>query len=266
MGSTVDVCFGMGFFFFATTTGRCIASALNDTAINALDFTTAASKPDSLLRCIFFQNQLYLCGPDSIEVWGLPVNSVAFPLNLVTTIARGIIGARAITGYENGIDLGLVFISGNCQVMRLNGYQPERISQPDLERLIFRTADSSTIEMTSFISDAHMYLKVKAPTFCWMYDFTTQMWHERNSYLSATSRLKQAVYAAWFGAPIWIVGDENSGDIGRVLGTVYDEFGSPLPWQMYSKPSSRSLSRSRRSSAFQLRPRPGQRHALSDRD
>ena len=233
---TVDICFGMGFFFFAAASGKCVASALNDTAIDPVNFTSASSKPDGLSRCIFFQNQLYLCGPDSIEVWGLPINPTGFPLNQVTVIPRGIVGARAVTGYENGIDLGLVFISGNCQVMRLEGYQPARISQPDLERLIFRTADKSTIEMTSFISGAHMYLKVKAPTFCWIYDFTTQTWHERNSWLSVTSRLKQAVYAAWFGSPVWIVGDESSGDLGRVLGNVYDEFGAPLVWQMYSKP------------------------------
>lgn len=235
-GAVVDVCFGLGFFFFATASGQCLASALNDTAVNPLDFTTASSKPDGLLRCIFFQGALYLCGPDSIEVWGQPINPVAFPLNLITAIPRGIVGNRAITGFENGIDLGLAFVSGNSQVMILNGYQPQRISQPDLERLIFNTADKSTIEMTSFVSDAHIFLKVKAPNYCWLYDFTTQTWHERASYLSATSRMKQAVYAAWPNNPIWLIGDEGSGDVGRVLGSVFDEWGSPLIWSITSKP------------------------------
>jgi hypothetical protein len=236
--TTVDVCFGFGFFFFAVVDGRCFASGLNTTTINAIDFTTAQAKSDRLYRCVFFQQQLYLIGPDSIEVWGQPVNAVGFPFNLVAVIPRGILNPRCVTGHENGFDLGLVILASNNEVMRLNGFQPERISEPDLERAIARLTDKSTIEMTSFAAGGHMYLKVKSPLWCWIYDFSAGSWHERASYLSNTSRLKQAVYCPFPSpaASVWLIGDENSADIGSISGRCFTEFNNPLAWVMHSKP------------------------------
>jgi len=234
----VDVCFGFGFFFFVTGAARCYASGINTTSIDPTMFVTAEGKPDTLYRCVFFNDQLYLLGPDSIEVWGKPVNATGFPLNRITMIPRGILGPGCVSGYENGCDLGLVIISGNAQVMRINGYQPERISEPDLERLISLVPDKTKIEMTTFGSmGGHMLLKIKCPQWCWIYDFTTQTWHERNSYLSVTSRLKQGLWA--YGK--WLIGDENSGNIGQidpgsVVATSYREFGAPLIWQIDSAP------------------------------
>lgn len=233
VAQVVDVTFGLGFFFYGISDGRVFASGLNSTSVNAVDFTTANTKPDGLYRVVWFGQQLYICGPDSIEVWGQPINATGFPLNLVTTIPRGIVGPRGITGFENGFDLGLVFCSKNNQIMRLNGYQPERISVPDLERRIALITDNSLIELTVFNVGGHMFLKVKSPVWTWIYDFSTQTWHERQSWLSLTSRMKQCWFA--FGN-VWLCGDENSADIGLITGQAFDEFNNPLLWWMDSKP------------------------------
>src|SRR6185312_4886936 len=55
-----------GYFFFTTGDGRCFSSALNDTAINALDEVGAQGKRDGLIRVVAFSD-LYLCGTLSIE-------------------------------------------------------------------------------------------------------------------------------------------------------------------------------------------------------
>ena len=229
--TVVDVCFGIGFFFFVTSSGRCYSSGINTTTIDAAHFVSAESKPDGLLRCLYFNDQLYLLGPDSIEVWGKPINLALFPLNRVTVIPRGIAGPDCVTGTENGIDLGLIIISKNDQVMRINGYTPERISVPDVERAIANTADKTTIEMTSFVNDGHMFVKVRSPTWCWMYDLTTQCWVERKSYLSDTSRTAQALSAHGF----WIVGDKDSGNLGKINAHDYTEYDQPLIWECWSK-------------------------------
>lgn len=232
VNQVVDVAFGLGFLFYGISDGRCFASDLNSVNVQAVNFTTANTKPDGLYRAIWFGQQLYLVGPDSMEVWGLPINATGFPLNLVTSIPRGIVGPRAITGFENGCDLGLVFVSKNSQVMRLNGAQPERISEPDLERAIAAT-DPTTIECTTFNVAGHMFLKVRSPLWCWLYDFSTQTWHERASWLSVTSRTRQATLA--FGT-LWLVGDDNTTDLGLFSNTTFDEFNRPLVWGMDSKP------------------------------
>jgi hypothetical protein len=227
----VDVCFGIGFFFFITSSGRCYSSGINTTTVDPAHFVTAEAKPDGLSRCLYFNDQLYLLGPDSIEVWGKPINPSLFPLNRVTVIPRGIAGPDCVTGTENGIDLGLIIISKNDQVMRVNGYQPERISVPDVERDIARVADKTTLEMTSFVCDGHMYVKVRSPVWTWLYDLTTQCWVERKSYLSETNRTQQALSAHGF----WVVGDNDSGNIGRIDPENYTEYDQPLVWECWSK-------------------------------
>jgi hypothetical protein len=227
----IDICFVGGYFFFITADGRCFNSGIND-AVFAGTFTTAEGKPDGLLRCLGFQDNLYLLGQDSIEVWGKPTNLTGFPFNRITMIPRGIAGPDCVTGIENGIDLGLIIVSGNNQVMRVNGYTPERISTPDVERDIAELANKTTIEMTSFVSDGHMYVKVRSPVWCWLYDLTTGTWVERQSYLSDTSRALQAVSA--FNT-LWVVGDSASGNLGKVNAKDYTEYGNPLIWECWSK-------------------------------
>lgn len=231
--TAIDVTYGLGFFFYALPDGRCFSSSLPNTA-DAGPFTKAESKPDNLLRCVFFQDQLYLMGSSTIEIYGKPFNTGAneFPLTKVTAVQRGLIGNKAVSGFEDGIDLGIVYVANNFQVVRLNGYLPERISTPDVERDIMNTDDKSTIECTSFIADTHIYLKVRSPSWCWVYDYTTQKWHERQSYLSITSRLLQSVYTG----RRWLIGDDNSEIIGSVLPEHYFEFGQPLVWQVDSVP------------------------------
>ena len=229
--SVVDVCFGLGFFFFITGAGVCYSSGINVTTLDPAHFVTANAKADGLLRCLFYNDQLYLLGPDSIEVWGKPINLSLFPFNLVTVIPRGIAGPDCVTGTENGIDLGLIIISRNDQVMRINGYTPERISTPDVERDIAQIADKTTIEMTSFVNEGHMFVKVRSPTWCWLYDLTTQCWIERKSYLSETNRTAQALSAHGF----WIVGDKNSGNLGKINAADFTEYDQPLIWECWSK-------------------------------
>ena len=56
-------------FFYGMTDGRCFSSTLPNTP-DAGPFTKAESKPDDLLRTVFFQDQLYLMGRQTVEIYG----------------------------------------------------------------------------------------------------------------------------------------------------------------------------------------------------
>lgn len=228
-----DVCFGDGFFFFAIANGRCVATGLNDTSVSALEFATAEGKSDGLMRCIFYSGQLYLCGPGSIEPWdGSTINPTGFPFNRVTVIQRGLIAKRAITGYENGFGLGLFFVGENGIVYALKGYEPNRISTPDVERDIATLADKSEIRMTSFVKAGHPCVVVKSNSWTWVLDLSTQTWHERKSYLAETWRGEQCLWAF----DKWLCADNDSGLIGEVSEAEYREFGDALIWTVESAP------------------------------
>lgn len=227
-----SVCFGLGFLFFTIGDGRCFASGVNTTGINTQDTTTAEAKPDTLYRGWFWGDQLYLGGPQSIEVWGPPVNDTGFPFNRITVIPRGLASNRAVTGFEDGFEHGIVFAAQNSIVYMLKNYDPVRISTPDVERDISRLADKSAIEMTSYIVDGHPHIKISCPAWTWVYDLSAQVWHERTSYLQLRWRLTQAYWA--FGK--WVAGDKLSGNIVQVRADVYTEAGTPLIFEVESAP------------------------------
>jgi hypothetical protein len=234
VATAVDVVFGTGFFFYLLPNGRVYASSLPNTP-DAVPFADANSKPDGALRLIYFGDQLYIMGRESIEIWGKPINTGAgqFPLNRIAVIPRGMISNKACTGFENGIDLGVVFVGNNHQVCRLNGYVPERISNPDIERLIEATIDKTKIECTSYFGDNHAYCKVRTNEWCWTYDYTTQTWQERQSWQSVTSRLLQATYTG----TRWLVGDADTPVIGHIRPETRQEYARPLVWQVDAVPT-----------------------------
>jgi len=227
-----DVCYGLGFFFFTIGDGRIFATDSEAVTVNALNFTTASGKPDTLLRCVFWGDQLYALGTNSIEVYGRPINATAFPLTAIVTIPYGIAGKRCVTGFEDGMDVGICVIAGNNQVFALNGYTPSRISQPDIERQLAAVTDKSLIAMSSFVAGGHRCIKITGPAFTWVYDFVTQTWHERQSYLKLFWRARDATFA--FNR--WFCGDSDSGNVGEILETTFTDFGQPMVWQAESAP------------------------------
>jgi hypothetical protein len=229
----IDVTFGLGFFFFGIANGRVFASGLNSTSINPLDFITAEGKPDALRRVIWFGDKLYVMGHDSIELWGSPINASGFPLNRITVIPRGLAGARCVSGYENGFDLGIVFVGNDNKVYILNGYTPQAISNHTVERDISAITDKSTIEMSCYSIGGHVCIRIRSADWTWVHDFVQQRWHERKSYLVETSRSMATVFA--FGK--WICGDTDSGDLGSIVEGTYTEWGEPLVWQVESQPT-----------------------------
>ena len=121
------VCFMDGYFFFTIADGRCFASGINATTIDATHFATAEGKPDGLIRPVAFGTTLFLCGTNSIEAWTNTANPTGFPFSRAAVIPRGLLAATAITGFEDGFGFGLVFVGNDAGVHRMNGYAPEKI-------------------------------------------------------------------------------------------------------------------------------------------
>lgn len=228
-----DVCFLDGYFFFSIADGRCFASGLNDTTINANDFTTTEAKSDTLYRGIPWNGQLLLCGSGSIEVWaGQPVNATGFPFNRVAVIQRGIAGQGCVAGYQDGFGKALFFVGDDNQVHRLNGYTPEPISPPDLNRLIEAVADKDDLDLSVYISAGQPILVVTCTDWTWEYNLATDKWNERTSYLASRWRGSRAFNA--FGK--WLCGDLNSGNILDISHSTRTEAGSPLIAEVWSAP------------------------------
>ncbi|WP_421616604.1 hypothetical protein [Agrobacterium tumefaciens] len=198
-----------GYFIWAIRDGRFFVSSINDKTVSALDFGKAESHPGGIYRAVAFGELLYLCGPSSIEVWQNAGNATGSPFSRASVISRGVAGTFAIAGNEYGFP-ALIFVGDDNAVYRIDGgYQIQRISTPDLDRLIEKVTDKSKLDVTVGITSGHFWATVTGPDFSWTYEVGTGFWHERESYLSNHWRGVCSTQA--FGK--WVIGDRVTGDV-----------------------------------------------------
>jgi hypothetical protein len=233
VGSPNSVCFMDGYFIFSYGDGTLQASGLNNVSINTLDKTKAQSKSGGLSRCLAFNGQLYALGPNFGEVYNNTANPTGFPFTRSYVLQRGILGPYAIAGHQDGFGTALIWVADDYSVVQANGTpNPLKISPPDLDRLIKRVSDTTTLEASVYISQGHPKWVLKCPTWCWEFDLGSQKWNERHSYLSSTWRGIGGCSA--FGK--WIVGDVKGGRLLFVDDFANNEFGDPLQYQIESGP------------------------------
>jgi hypothetical protein len=222
-----------GYFFVTTLDGRCFASGLNAATFGSNDFITAEAKNDVLYRPVAWSGHLLLCGAGSIEVWdGDQINVTGFPFNRTVVIQRGIIGAKAIAGFEEGFNKGLLFVGDDNSVYHLVGFAPEKVSPPDLDRLIEAVADKETLDACVYTVGGHPKWVLSCDDWTWEFDLNTQKWNERKSYQQNRWRGVGSFYA--FGK--WLCGDTETGNILEITHGAQDEAGNPLIAEVWSAP------------------------------
>jgi hypothetical protein len=227
-----DVCFGDGYFFFPIADGRCFASGLNATTINALDVTQAEAKPDILMRSVFWSGYLHLFGNDSIEIYDNTGNATGFPFTRTAVVDGPGLGAKwGITGYEDGFAKALIYIGSDNAIHVLKGSLAVKISYPDIDRDIAAVSDKSTIRACSYIASGQAFVAFSCDDWTWEYNLTTQRWNERKSYLIERWRAEgNSVFA--FGK--WLVGDSLTGNILEISDTTFKEVDDLLPFHVES--------------------------------
>lgn len=230
----VSVTFQDGYFFFPIADGRCFASDLNSTAVNALSFATAESKPDGLVHAVAFDSQIIMFGSYSMEFWTDTANAPpAFPYSRSTAKPRGLVATTAIAGHDNGFGgTALIWVADDNTVVRLNGYSAEKISPPDLDHLIEKVMDKTTLEALVYVSGGHPKWTLSSNDWTWEFDLGTSKWNERESFGLTRWRGTQSAWA--FGK--WLIGDTQSGETFSIDASVYKEGTNALRFRLESGP------------------------------
>ena len=227
-----SVCALDGYLIFSTGGGRIYASDLNSPAVNPLSFGAAEAKADGLTRLIAWAGQLFAFGNFTTEVW-TNVASVPFPFQRQLVIPRGIAGPYCVAGHEDAFGSALVWIGDDNAVYRLNGYQPDKISPPDLDGLIEAVTDKTQLEVSVFISRGHPFVLISSSTWSWVFDLNNETWAERISYNQTRTRIIGGTKGF---TNKWLCGDTQSGNIHEITNTVAQEVGSPFRWRLESGP------------------------------
>ena len=113
---------------------------------------------------------------------------------------------------------------GEVQVVRLNGYTPERVSTHDVENIINSAANADATAY-SYLIDGHPMYQINFPTLLrsFLYDGATKVWSELKS---GTSRHRGEIGANYLSSKY--VSDYDNGKIYKIRGDVYTDNGDPI--------------------------------------
>lgn len=190
------------------------------TGWNPLEFASAEAAPDGLLDEIVSNRLVYLGGLESIEIWENTGNA-DFPLERAAggTIEMGIASRRGFAKAKNMV----FFYAVDGTICRIEGTSAVAISTPAVAQAIESYTDKTCRTMSWTESD-HTMVAWCFDEGTWVYDLSTQLWHERKSYGSARWRAFLALRA--FGHTL--VGDHSSNKLGKLSPSVFAEWGDVL--------------------------------------
>lgn len=221
-GDVASVAWLDSYFIFAMDDGRFFISGSTDDTVDALDFASAEGDPDGLVRGFVFGRELLLMGPKTIEVWS-NTGAADFPFSRLSgaVIPVGLGAKHSVQQVGSTV----FFVDDKGLVRRMTGgYQSERVSNYELERLIEDLGDFSALESMTYTSKGHEYYVLSSDSWTWVFDASTGAWHERKT--GVTPRW-QATSAIYFGGR-FVVGSKTSPNLYRITDDAFDEDGEPL--------------------------------------
>lgn len=234
-----SVCFQDSYFFFTISDGRCFASGVNALTQNANTFITCQAKADvTLLRGIPFSGLLWLFTTGHCEIWqDTAAAAPAFPYTRLTVIEYGLVQPNAIAGWETGFS-ELLWVGHDFAVHHAapGNFSPEKVSPPDLDRLIeAQVRAGNTLEASCYVFAGKKFWALSSPAWTWELNLSTGRWNERWS-------LANGIFGRWrasgghpaFGK--WLTGDAQSGNLLFIDTAANDENGAPQLFRMESGP------------------------------
>jgi hypothetical protein len=198
------------------------------TSFDALNFATAEGFPDDLVGLKVDHRDVILFGSESIEIWSNNGGS-GFPFSRNTNgyLEIGCLNGRTIAKQDNSV----MWLANDYTVRRLEGTTPQRISSHSVEQSIV-DASIEAGRAYAYSQDGHLFYVLTFPEVTWVYDATTQEWHERQSYGEtywiATSHAQAYGYE--------LVGDNTSNKVGRLDPETYTEWGNTIRMEWTYQP------------------------------
>jgi hypothetical protein len=221
--SSVTAIDGYGVFTSPDST-QFFISALNDmTTFDALDFASAEGDPDNLVVARRVGRELWLFGERTTEIWA-DTGAADFPFQRISGafVERGCVAQNSVAQR-----LAVPFWLGDDRcVYQGQGTQPQRISTHAVEQAIAGYGIVSDALGTIYEQEGHVFYCLSFPSenATWVYDMTTQVWHERESEGYGRWRVGHAVTFA--GAVIG--GDIIDGRLYVVNPAASDEDGDAI--------------------------------------
>jgi len=209
-----------------------ITGLLEGSTVDGFDIGSAEGSSDVLVGLIADHRELWLFGTNSVEVW---YNSGAldFPFQRVQGAFNelGCAAANSIAKLDNSVFWLGADARGRGMVYRANGYQGQRISTHAVEWQIQQYANLSDAIAFTYQQDGHSFYVLTFPSAnaTWVYDVSTNAWHERASWRNGEFARHRANCQMSYNGEI-VVGDYENGNIYALDLDAYSDHDQPQRW------------------------------------
>jgi hypothetical protein len=211
-----------------------VTELLDGSSVDPLDFASAEGSPDGLVAINVDHREAWLFGTDSIEVW-YDAGLADFPLTRIQGAFNeiGCVAAFSIAKLDNALFWLGTDARGQGIVYRANGYTGVRVSTHAIEYAIAQYGNISDAVAYTYQQEGHAFYVLTFPTgnATWVYDVSTQAWHERagwNTALGEFTRHRSNCQCNFGGNTV--VGDYQNGNIYTLDLEVYSDNGGIQKW------------------------------------
>lgn len=196
------------------------------------NYLSAEMFPDRVVAVARQNNQVVVFGPSSIEFFYDAANAAGSPLsrNDSATIQMGTCAPFCI--YQN--EQYCAYIgqsdSGGRAVWLIQGFQPKKISDEYIERIIDAEVDMSDCRGFGFRAKGHLFyvINLKTSGRTLVYDMDEKLWHEWSSNVAGVHGTFAYDYMTDMNDGTPYVLHATNGSLYKVDPTVYTDAGTPI--------------------------------------
>lgn len=157
-------------------TGQFKWSASNDMqSWDGLDFATAEGKTDDLVRVYAAQNELWLFGAETTEIWPL-TGGADSPFSYNAAMQRGCGAALSVVAEDNS----LFWLGNDWIIYRADGFRPMAVSNPSVQEAINEVPEASRAlcEAFSYTDGFNKFVTFNFPGYVTLQlNIATQFWN-----------------------------------------------------------------------------------------
>lgn len=201
-------------------------------SVDPLDFASAEGNPDNVVALIVDHREVWLFGTNTVEVW-YDAGTQDFPLLRIQGAFSeiGCIAPYSVAKLDNAVFWLGADARGRGIVYRAKGYTGERVSTHAVEWQIQQYADMSDAVGYTYQQDGHAFYVLNFPTAntTWVYDVSTQSWHERASWQDSAFARHRGSCQMSFNNEI-IIGDYINSNIYAFDLNTYSDNGDIQKW------------------------------------
>jgi hypothetical protein len=230
------VTFVNGYFVFNEPNSQkfWVTELYDGTVLEGTSIASAEGSPDNIVSLIADHNELWLFGENSVEVWydaGSPPPGVPFQRIQGAFNEIGCAASYSVAKLDNSLFWLGADARGKGVVYRANGYTGQRVSTHAVEFAIAQYDVISDAIAYSYQQEGHTFYVLTFPSAdaTWVYDASTQAWHERASWNDSNLIRHRSNCRAVFNGEV-VVGDFENGNVYAFDLDIYSDNGGIQKW------------------------------------